>query len=115
MISASRLKQELCNAPILAYPQTGEDAGEFILDTDASHFALGGVLSQMIDGKQRVIAYGNKALSKSEKNYCVTRKELLSVVYFCSLFRPYLLGQKFTLRTDHASLVWLQSLKDPEG
>ena len=43
------------------------------------------------------------------------RRELLAVVVFTQHFRPYLLGREFTLRTNHGSLTWLQSFKDPEG
>ena len=55
------------------------------------------------------------ALTKSERNYCVTRKELLALVYFLRHFRPYLLGRQFLVRTDHATLKWIQQFKEPEG
>jgi hypothetical protein len=42
------LKRALCTAPILAYPKPGE---RFIVDTDASNFGIGGVLSQVQDGE----------------------------------------------------------------
>ena len=45
----------------------------------------------------------------------MTRKELLAMVAFLTHFRPYLLGRHFTLRTDHAALSWLLTLKDPHG
>lgn len=86
-----------------------------MLDTDASNFGLGGVLSQEFGGDERVITYTSKSLSKAEPNYCVTRRELLAVVHFCILFRPYLLGRKFLLRTDHSSLTWLRTLRDAKG
>ena len=54
-------------------------------------------------------------MSKSERNYCVTRQELLAIVWFTEHFKQYLLGQKFLLRTDHGSLRWLFSFKEPEG
>jgi transposase InsO family protein len=110
-----QLKQVLASTPVLAYPCTDEKAGPFTLDTDASDFAIGGVLSQQIEGVERVIAYASKTLTKAERNYCTTRKELLAVVRFCKEFRPYLLGRQFTIRTDHASLQWLRKLRDPEG
>ena len=76
---------------------------------------MGAVLSQMDEGQERVVAYASKALSKSERRYCVTRKELLAVVYFTKYFKHYLYGRKFTLRTDHNSLRWLTDFKSPEG
>ncbi|GFW77832.1 hypothetical protein TNCV_3404071 [Trichonephila clavipes] len=107
----NKLKDALTSAPILAYPEIGK---QFILDTDASHESIGAVLSQEIDGQQRVIAYFNKCLSKPERNYCVTRKELLAIVKAVEHFHPYLYGRRFLLRTDHALLTWLLNFKNSE-
>ena len=106
------MKQMLTTAPILAYPQLDVN---FILDTDASNYAIGAVLSQEQDGNERVIAYASKTLNRAEQNYCVTRRELLAVVYFLKYFRHYLYGQQVTVRTDHSALRWLLDFKDPEG
>ncbi|GFR13365.1 retrovirus-related Pol polyprotein from transposon 17.6 [Trichonephila clavata] len=108
----NKLKDALTSAPILAYPEAGK---QFILDTDASHKSIGAVLSQEIDGQERVIAYFSKCLSRPERNYCVTRKELLAIVKAVEHFHPYLYGRRFLLRTDHASLTWLLNFKNPEG
>lgn len=62
-----------------------------------------------------MVAYYSCSLSRPERNYCVTRRELLAVVLAVRHFRPYLLGTRFTLRTDHASLTWLLNFKQPEG
>ena len=107
-----RLKHMLVTAPILAHPDFTKP---FILDTDASNHAIGAVLSQKTGNEERVIAYASRTLSKSERKYCVTRKELLALVYFVKYFRHYLYGRKFTARTDHASLRWLMNFKNPEG
>ena len=106
------LKDKLTSPPILVYPNPDVP---FILDTDASDYGIGAVLSQVQDGEERVVAYGSQALSKQERRYCVTRRELLAVVHFVKYFRHYLVGKKFTLRTDHASLKWVRSFKEPEG
>ena len=42
-------------------------------------------------------------------------REMLALVWACKFFRPYLLGQKFTVRTDHHALQWLTKFKEPEG
>jgi transposase InsO family protein len=106
------LKQRLVTAPVLALPAP---EGEWILDTDASKTGLGAVLSQVQDGQERVIAYFSRVLSSAERNYCVTRLELLAMVKAISHFHVYLYGRKFTLRTDHSSLTWLYRFKEPEG
>ena len=106
------LKQRLTQAPILAYPKPGDP---YILDTDASQFGIGGVLSQVQDGDERVIAYFSRTLSKPERRYCVTRKELLAVVQSVKHFHHYIYGTKFSVRTDHNALRWLMNFKSPTG
>jgi transposase InsO family protein/predicted aspartyl protease len=107
-----RLKTVLTTTPILALPR---DEGGYVLDCDACDVGIGAVLSQRIEGEERVIAYGSRLLSAAEKNYCVTRKELLAIVYFTKQYRQYLLGRPFLLRTDHAALQWLQRTPEPIG
>jgi hypothetical protein len=106
------LKGALCASPILASLQPGE---RFIVDTDASNVGIGGVLSQVQDGKVRVIAYCSKTLNKAERNYCVNRRELLAIVWTLEHFHKYLYGQEFYLRPDHSALTWLMSSKNLEG
>ncbi|GFR22593.1 retrovirus-related Pol polyprotein from transposon 17.6, partial [Trichonephila clavata] len=106
------LKAALTSSPILVYPDPEK---QFILDTDASHESVGAVLSQEINGQEHVIAYWSKCLSKPERNYCVTRKELLAIVKAVENFHSYFYGRKFLLRTDHASLTWLLNFKNTEG
>ena len=110
--SFDALKRALTSPPILAMPNNDD---EFTLDTDASDYAIGAVLSQKQDGIERVVAYASRTLDRREQNYCVTRKELLAVVHFLKLFKQYLLGRQFRVRTDHAALVWLRRTPDPIG
>jgi hypothetical protein len=105
------LKEHLIGADVLTLPDPKNP--EYILDTDASNYAIGAVLSQVQHGREKVIAYGSRCLDQAEKNYCVTRKELLAVVYFMGYFHHYLLGAKTTVRTDHGSLQWLKQMKNP--
>lgn len=60
-------------------------------------------------------SYASHALLKPHRKYCTTRKEFLAVAKFCRHFRHYLLGRRFTLRTDQNSLVWLMCFKHIEG
>ena len=106
------LKLKLTSTTIIAFPCLKEP---FILYTDASQFAMGAVLAQVQDGKERAIFYASKWLSKSQTKYSATRRELLALVIFTRHFRHYLLGQKFTIVTDYSALQWLHSFKDPDG
>lgn len=106
------LKAALTSPPVLVLPC---DDDNFILDTDASEHSIGAVLSVVRDGQERVVAYAGRSLNKGEINYCVTRKELLAIVYFVDYFRQYLLGKRFEIRTDHAALSWLKKTPEPIG
>ena len=97
-----RLEQLFCSAPILAYPDFGKN---FALQTDASDYGVGAVLSQLNDsGNEKVIAYASKALSPRQQKYSTTEKEALAVVFGTGHFRVYLLGRHFKLITDHNAL-----------
>ena len=106
------LRESLIHAPILTFPT---ETGQYILDTDTNNFGLGGVLSQIQDDVERVVAYCSGALRPSPRRYCTTKREMLAAVAMCIQFRSYLRGAKCTLRTDHKSLVWLHRFKDTEG
>ena len=97
---------------MLAFPDFSR---AFILDIDASGEGLGAILSQNIDGREYVIAYASRTLSKAERQYCATRRELLALIWGAQHFRPYLYGQRFVVRMDHNALKWLRNFKQPEA
>lgn len=107
------IKQLLTSAPVLSYPLL--QGQPFIIDCDASNVGVGSVLSQVQNGEEKVISFFSKCLSRSERQYCTTRKELLAVVVAVKHFHHYLFGQRFTVRTDHGSLQWLMRFKNCEG
>nr|VZI49306.1 unnamed protein product [Spirometra erinaceieuropaei] len=83
---------------------------------DASDVAVGAVLSQQqTDGLEHLLIFASQTLTKVERNYSTTRKELLAVVTFVKKFHRYLAGKRFILRTDHQALRWLENFKDPTG
>lgn len=106
------LKQCLVCAPVLSCPHFDKP---FILQTDASEHGIGCVLSQDLDDGEHVIAYGSRSLSRTERNYSVTEKECLAVLWAVERYRPYLEGSQFKVITDHHSLLWLHNLRDPIG
>lgn len=57
----------------------------------------------------------SEKLSPAERKYQTTEKECLAVIRSMEKFRPYIEGTKFTVITDHASLLWLMNLKDSTG
>ena len=98
------LKRRLASPPILAYPDWNLS---FVLHTDASLNAIGAVLLQKQEGKERVIAYAGRVTNKTEKKYGITQLECLAIVFGVKKFRCYLEGRQFDLITDHSALVWL--------
>ena len=107
-----KLRSALLDADTLIYP---DPSLPVILDTDASDVQVGAVISQVIGGVERPIAFFSRVLNAVQQNYCSTRRELLAVVTALQHFRHYLLGAKVVLRTDHHSLKWLRTFKRPEG
>lgn len=77
--------------------------------------SIGAELSQIQDGKERIISFGGEKLATTQKKYCTTRKELLAIVAFTWQYIHYLLGKLFVTRTAHNSLTWLLSFKNIEG
>ena len=99
--SFENVKTKLTSPPILALPTC---KGEFRLATDASNTAVGAVLSETLDGEERVIAYASKVLSKAERRWPAYDKELWAIVWAVRHFRQYLAATKFTVLTDHKPL-----------
>ena len=96
------LKDAMTKAPVLAI---ADPIKGFSLHTDASNFAIAGVLSQeQPDGQFRLIAYQSRKLVPAEINYPTHDKEMLAIVYSLKAWRHYCLGRPVIVYTDHASL-----------
>ena len=102
------LKLELMKATVLSFADYSKP---FLLETDASKDGLGAVLLQKGDiGKYHPIAYGSKALSKSEKNYHSSKVEFLALKWAVTeYFREYLQysPEPFLIRTDNNPLTYV--------
>jgi len=106
--SFERLQSALISAPVLINPDWNLP---FELHTDASKTGLGAVLSQRINGEERVVAFASKSLNKAQKNYTTSDQECLAIVWGIRNFRTYLLGRPFKLYTDHSALQFLKTMR----
>ncbi|UYV79893.1 hypothetical protein LAZ67_18000997, partial [Cordylochernes scorpioides] len=106
------LKSAPTTDPVLGHFK--EDA-ETLVHTDASGYGVGAVLTQLVEGKEKPIAYASRTLNAAERNYSTTERECLAVVWAIYKFKPYLFGKHFTVVSDHHSLCWLANGEDPSG
>ena len=107
------IKEHLVSAPVLSCPNFSLP---FTVQTDASAHSVGSVLSQIDPTEgEKVICYLSRSLNKAERNYSTTERECLAVIFAVEHLRPYLEGTRFTVVTDHHSLVWLFNLKEANG
>ncbi|KAM6584654.1 hypothetical protein CsatB_011656 [Cannabis sativa] len=103
------LKEKLISAPIVTTPNWELP---FEIMCDASDYAIGAVLGQRVDKVFRTIYYASKTLNDAQLNYATTEKEMLAIVFACDKFRPYLIGNKVIVYTDHSAIKYLMTKKD---
>ena len=103
------LKEKLISAPIIVTPDW---ASPFALMCDASDFAVAAVLGHKKDKVFRAIYYASRTLNEAQLNYATTEKELLAIVFAFNKFRPYLIGNKVIVHTNHSTIKYLMDKKD---
>jgi transposase InsO family protein len=103
-----RIKEALTTAPVLITP---DPQRQYVLHTDASGFAVSGVLSQDLGKGRQPIAYWSMKMDQAQMNYPVHEQELLAVVGAVENWRHYLEGSPHPILifTDHHSLQWLNT------
>ena len=105
----NKLKSALVSRPTLAPPNFAKD---FILTTDASKFAIGGVLTQKDDeNNEKPIAYYSRCLKDAELKKAPFHLEYIAMVSSIRHFKPYLAHKHFTLRTDHKPLTSINKVQ----
>jgi hypothetical protein len=101
-----QIKQAIQSAPVLTLP---DDRFPFVVQTDASGFALGAVLQQDQGDGLRPIAFLSKKMNEAQQRYPVHEQELLAIVHALQTWRHYLYGKPIRVLTDHRSLQYFQT------
>jgi hypothetical protein len=93
------LKMAMCTTQVLALPDFTKT---FVLECDASRKGIGVVLMQ----ESRPLAFTSKQLSERTLGKSIYEKEMLDILHVVDLWRPYLFGQRFQIKTDHQILKY---------
>ena len=100
------LKKTVTSAPVLR--QFNKNLPIYIT-TDASKYAIGGVMEQDFSDGRHPVAFVSRTLNQSEQNYAAHDLELLGIYDTIRMWRCYLHGRKFTIHTDHHPLRYLET------
>ncbi|GFW74212.1 transposon Tf2-11 polyprotein [Trichonephila clavipes] len=98
-----RCKQALADAALLAHPSP---SAPLALHVDASDYAIGGTLHQVVDSELQPLAFYSRKLTSSEKSYSAYDRELLAIYSAIRHFRYMLEARDFTVFTDHKPLTY---------
>jgi len=110
LVAFEELKRRLTQPPVLALPRAGH---KYALDVDACGTQVGAALLQeQQEGGLRPVAYIRRVLEGAERNFGVTEKECVAVVWASLKLRAYLEGDRFLVRTDHDCLRWLPNIDE---
>jgi hypothetical protein len=93
------LKMAMCTTPVSTLPDFTKT---FSLECDASGKGISVVLMQ----EGRPLAFTSKQLSEQNLGKSIYEKEMLAILHVIDLWRHYLLGQRFQIKTDHQSLKY---------
>jgi len=100
----NKIKDMIDNLPKLHFINPD---GEVVVYTDASEYGVGAYICQMVDGNEQPVAFMSKSLTATEQRWTTIEQECYAI-YLCFRKYEYLLRDiKFTLKTDHANLLYI--------
>ena len=109
--SFEALKTAIGNNTTLCFPDVDDPDNSYQVEIDASQFGLASTLSQMINGKRRIVGYFSKSVPKHKRQWGQTKLEFESLCASLKHWDPYLRGaKKFVVKTDCKSLLNLDSI-----
>jgi transposase InsO family protein len=90
---------------VLAIPLESSD---FLLETDASDFAVGAILNcRQANDTWAPVEFASKKLSDTQRRWPTREKEAFAIIFGLRKFEHYLRGRAFRVHTDHESLRWM--------
>jgi hypothetical protein len=98
------LKRSIVNCPKLYFPNV---TGEVFLHTDASNYGIGAYLFQIVDGEEQPVAFLSRSLKDEQLRWSTPEKECYAIFLSFEKFKHLIQHIKFTLRTDHKNLTYL--------
>ena len=104
------VKEKLMNPPILQSPSTGDT---FVLETDASDSGTGGCLKVIsaTNGQEFIAGYHSGKFKDQQLNWHIVEKEAFAILENLTKFKHYLIGKRFTLKTDNRVLTYVKTSK----
>ena len=102
------VKDTLSNPPVLRCPKSGD---HFVLETDSSDVGIGACLKVLSQGKEYIVAYHSGKLHEAQCRWHIVEKEAHAILEGVKKFRHYLIGKRFTLKTDNRILSYLNTSK----
>jgi len=108
------LKRACSNYPVLRTPDWTK---KFVMETDASGYALGVVIAQEFEDGIHPIAFHSRSLLPAEKNYDAHDKGLAGVIFGFKCGRPLFLGATHAICvcTDHKNLQYFHNPRKITG
>ena len=105
------LKKRFTEEPVLMMP---DQTRPFQIETDASKYATGAVLTQLdSNGDRHPISFISKTFSPAERNYEIYDRELLAIIRALEEWRHYIQGSPHTtiILSDHKNLTYYREAK----